>query len=109
MDNQKKQVASFKQSILPTNKLNQEDLSDQANHLESSDFGHPAVASNRLQDVQSDSPCQEQSLQQQIDQRDEDQGKHHVGPVMGIFFKVWSLVKGKLDKIARRGGHISIE
>jgi len=22
-------------------------------------------------------------------------GKHHVGPVMGIFFKVWSLVKGE--------------
>jgi len=24
------------------------------------------------------------------------QQQHHVGPVMGIFFKVWSLVKGKL-------------
>lgn len=26
---------------------------------------------------------------------DDDSDKHHVGPVMGIFFKVWSLVKGK--------------
>lgn len=26
---------------------------------------------------------------------DDSDDKHHVGPVMGIFFKVWSLVKGK--------------
>lgn len=26
---------------------------------------------------------------------DDDNDKHHVGPVMGIFFKVWSLVKGE--------------
>lgn len=28
--------------------------------------------------------------------QEEEPGKHHVGPVMGIFFKVWSLVKGEL-------------
>lgn len=26
---------------------------------------------------------------------DDSDDKHHVGPVMGIFFKVWSLVKGE--------------
>lgn len=100
MDNQKKQVApSLKH---PSNKLNQDDMSDQLHHhqqyhLESSHPTHPAVISDRSLDP-SDSSQQEPKQQQQIDVGDEDQGKHHVGPVMGIFFKVWSLVKGKLDK-----------
>lgn len=30
-------------------------------------------------------------------ENNDDPSKHHVGPVMGIFFKVWSLVKGRLS------------
>lgn len=126
MDNQKKQVASLKQSLLPstpppsfppsspsppfstTNKQH-ENSSNQLNHsnhesASSSSTSSPdftlAVTSSRSQD-QSDlqSTKFQEKEHHQIDQ-DEEAEKHHVGPVMGIFFKVWSLVKGKLlDKM----------
>ena len=42
--------------------------------------------------------------QQQVDQA---AGKQHVGPVMGIFFKVWSLVKGRLGRKRARSASLA--
>lgn len=121
-NNQKTQVASLRQSLLAsspplslppssssTTSKQHENSPSQLNH-ESQSFSSAhspdftlAVTASRSQD-QSDStqsPKFQEKEQHQIDQ-DEEQGKHHVGPVMGIFFKVWSLVKGKLDKMKVR-------
>lgn len=47
---------------------------------------------------QTDASRAEVAPEQQLDQAG---AKQHVGPVMGIFFKVWSLVKGKLLVLVR--------
>lgn len=51
------------------------------------------VSSDQSLDQSETATMKQQQTPQQVDE--EDQAKHHVGPVMGIFFKVWSLVKGK--------------
>lgn len=50
---------------------------------------------NRATQSQDDLDVDKENVADLFDKSTAANSNHHVGPVMGIFFKVWSLVKGK--------------
>lgn len=56
------------------------------------------VVANKENDRPNHNQAAQSSSSSPID--DDPNKQHHVGPVMGIFFKVWSLVKGESSRLA---------
>lgn len=82
---QSTQLKPSKRDLIKLDKNSQEDTLQTANTKQESDDN----GAHFNKDASDGGGCNSAA--------DDDVDKqHHVGPVMGIFFKVWSLVKGKL-------------